>query len=243
MFTAAQTYPYSLTTINTYGHNIYNIFRHLHILGIATSNVWMALRNESLDFRFAISNMLLENEYDMLAMSARLRQESLDGIEDEGLIAICDALVTAAQLFLFAALRFMPIGTRMVDIHLSRLRTSLQRPRLLEMWETYASLDALLWTLSISATAAMGRPERGVIMSELRNVCDILRIGSKETMIQHLKTFAWSDYWELASHAVFAELFTHKSEPVSGRPTDGFLIQDPQGPSIREIYDAINWRA
>jgi len=211
----AKICPYNLVTIPTYGPTVYHIFRRLHLLGIATSWRWKATRNVSVAMRVNISNMLLDAEYDMLVTSARFAQDRADresGIDEE-LIAVCDGLVTAAQIFLFAALRTMPIRARIVEIYLSRLKLCLERERLLETWNVYASHDALLWVLFISAVAATGRPERENIVSELREVVALLGIKSQESLEQHLMGFAWADFFVQYLGGVANELFRSRSEP------------------------------
>jgi hypothetical protein len=212
----ATTCPYNLVTIPTYGPTIYPIFRRLHLLGIATSLRWKAARNISITLRVNVSNMLLDVEYDMLTTSARFTQDQNDknSAVDEHLIAVCDALVTAAQIFLFASLRSIPMGARTVEIFLTRIKIAIKRENLLDTWDKFASHHALLWTLFISAAASTNRPQYSDIISELKAVMALLDIKTQKTLEYHLLHIAWADFFELCSAELAKELFTNHSQPL-----------------------------
>jgi hypothetical protein len=214
----AKTSPYNLVAIPTYGHIIYQIFRQIHLLGIATSLRWKATCSDDTVMRVNISNMILDVEYDMLDISARFSQDrndkDSDSDIDKNLIAVCDALVTAAQIFLFASLRSIPIGARTVEIFLSRIKVAIQREDLLGIWDRFASHDALLWTLFISAVAAKDRPGQDGILSQLRAVVAVLGIKTQETLEYHLLGIAWADFFERYSAELAKELFRSQSQPL-----------------------------
>jgi hypothetical protein len=209
----AKTCPYCLVGIPEYGHAVYQIFRRIHLLGIATSLRWKATRNVGIMMRVNISNMLLDVEYDMLVLSAQLGKERKDKETevDEDLSFICDALVTASQIFLFVSLRSLPVGARVVEIYLSRAMAAIGRDNLLEMWNKYASYDALLWALFMSMVAATNRPEREAIVAHLREVVAMLGIKSQEALEKHLAGIAWADFFLSYSADVAKELFRSRS--------------------------------
>lgn len=209
----AKTCPYSLVEIPEYGHTIYQIFRRIHLLGIATSLRWKATRNLGIGMRVSISNMLLDVEYDMLVLSAKLgkdRKEKEPQLS-KSLISICDVLVTASQIFLFVSLRALPVGARVVEIYLSRLTAAIRDDHLLESWNQFASYNALLWGLFMGIVAATHRPEKESIMTCLREVAAVLGIKSQDVLERQLEAMAWADFFGFYSADVAKELFRSRS--------------------------------
>lgn len=214
LLAAAKTAPTQLINIPVYGIPLYNIFRRIHRLGLATSLPWIPSMN-----LVAISNTLLETEYDMLSLSSSVGPERTDGgkhsLEENGeLVSIVDALCTCGQIFAFLALRSMPIRARIVEIYLGRLHAALSRPNLLVFWAEYSSVEALLWTLFIAATAATGRPERGLIMAQIRLVNAELGVRDQHAFEHVLKGFAWADFFKSYQELVCLEVFRRWSEPT-----------------------------
>jgi hypothetical protein len=211
----AKTCPYTLVKIPEYGHTIYHIFRRIHLLGIATSSRWNATRNIGIAMRVNISDMILEAEYDMLSLSAQLGKErkAKESEIDEELIAVCDALITGAQIFLFLSLRAMPVGARVMEIYLSRMMAAMRRDNLLDMWDRLASYDALLWALFMAVAAAMKRPESDAVMSYTREVVAVLEIEDRETLEVHLGNVAWADFFSSCSNEMARVLFRCRSRP------------------------------
>ena len=167
--------------------------------------------------RVNISNMLLDVEYDMLVLSARFGKERKDKESeiDEELIDVCDVLLTGGQIFLFVSLRALPVGARVVEIYLSRIMAAIRRDNLLEIWNKFASYDALLWALFMSTVAATNRPERDTIISYLREVVAVLGIKNQEILEVHLVGMAWADFFLSYSAEVSKEIFRARSQPLS----------------------------
>jgi hypothetical protein len=162
--------------------------------------------------------MILDTEYDMLLLSSQLDPDSVNLSSQEenssDLVFIADALVTSAQIFTFVALRSMPIRARVVEIYLARLKRALERPNLIEIWQEHCCLEALLWTLFISASAATGRPEKHLIISELRTVAATLHLRGQDAVKEVLKGYAWSDFFDGYNQAVCYEVFRRQTEPT-----------------------------
>jgi hypothetical protein len=157
--------------------------------------------------------MLLDVEYDMLSLSSRLgkqRKEKENDI-DLDLISVCDTLVTGSQIFLFVSLRALPVGARVVEIYLSRIMVAIRRDDLLEVWNKFASYDALLWALFMSMVAATNRPEKDSIVAYMREVVAVLGIKCQEALEVHLTGMAWADFFLSYSADVAKELFRSRS--------------------------------
>jgi hypothetical protein len=238
MFDAARGYPYGLALIDKHGHNIYNIFRRLHILAVASSSEWEAVRNTDADFRFALSNMMLNTEYDLLALSYQLKSEiSPSDTGKVNLFDVCDCLCVAGQIFHYAGLRIMPLGTRVVDLYISRLRRALHSEALIDNWRAHACWESLLWTLAVTATAANGRSEYLPAMIELRKLCGMMGIGDVDEMVAKLKGFAWNDSFNELGRNVLMDLFRRASYPL-GQHDDRHFFPDisEMQPSASGVY-------
>lgn len=179
--------------------------------------------------RVCISNLLLEVEYDMLVLSARLGKERKESDRDSSnvsqisadLISIIDILVTGSQIFLFTALRALPVGARVVEIYLSRIMQAIRQLQklpqtsnsngLLGSWKVFAGYDALLWGLFMGMVAATERPEKDSLVTLLREVIAILGIKNLEMLEACLKGIAWADFFEGYAKSVGKEVFRSRS--------------------------------
>lgn len=215
LFAAAKDYPYALATIEQHGHTIYNVLRRLHILSLTTSSGWRKLRDTRIAFRYAISNMLLDTEYDLLVLAHQLKPKLEDGKgNNNALLQVCDALCAASQIFLFSALRGMPLGARVVEIYLARLQPCIQQPDLISTWQEHASLESLLWVLTVTAVAATGRAEHLPAITALRKVCEMLEISDIEGLMGVLRGHAWNDASHDTSLVVLRDLFRRQSHSL-----------------------------
>lgn len=226
----AKSCPYSLVDIPEYGHAIYQIFRRIHLLGIATSAQWKVRSDMGMEMRVCISNLLIDVEFDMLVLSAQMGKEKDPTIRPD-LIAVTDILVTGAQIFLFTALRALPVGARVVEIYLGRivfaidiLQQRQQQPNqpnqhaiieqsnnLLTRWKQFANHDALLWSLFMAMVAATSRPEKDSMIACLREVIAVLGMKDLESLELCLKRVAWADSFEIHSKEVGKEVFRSRS--------------------------------
>ncbi len=208
LFDAAKDYPYGLALIDTYGHSVYSIFRRLHLISLATNPVWKDVWNTDANFRYALSNVMLDTEYDLLVLAYQLKSKmsSIDTSELD-LVSICDGLCTAAQIYFYAGLRTMPLGARIVDIYLLRLQRVLYSTTLIEDWCTYVSPESLLWTLATVVTSANGRAQFLPAMNQLRKLCSKLVIVDIEGMVVILKGFAWNHIIDGLGRSALTDLF------------------------------------
>lgn len=175
--------------------------------------------------RVCISNLLLEVEFDMLVLSAQVGKEEKekDTTTSLDLISVIDILVTGSQIFLFTALRALPVGARVVEIYLSRIVLALnklqhqqqqqQRPNrhhqpstFLQSWKRVSTYESLLWGLFMGMVAATNRPEKESIIALVREVVAVLGIKSLESLESHLKGMAWADFFELYSKEVSRDI-------------------------------------
>lgn len=242
LFSAAKDYPYALATVEQHGHTIYNVLRRLHILSLTTSSTWQRLRNTRISFRYAISNMLHEADYDLLVLAHQLKPHLENGKgSNKKLLQVCDALCAASQIFLFTALRGMPLGARVVEVHLARLRPCIQQPNVVSTWQEHASIESLLWVLTVTAVAATGRMEHLLAMNALRKACGVLEISEIEGLMKVLRGHAWNDAFADTSRGVLRALFRRYSHPLVspvGRSTFQ-VIGEMRPPAIGELYEDV----
>lgn len=150
----------------------------------------------------------------MLLLSSQLGPDRAEPAINEDVLSIADALVTAAQLFAFVAVRNMPIRARLIEIYLSRLKPALERPNLTDVWGQHCSLEALLWTLFMAATGASGRPERVIILTEMRIVAAMLHLKDRNSVEQVLRNYAWADCFADECSMTCSDLFRRQSAPA-----------------------------
>jgi hypothetical protein len=210
---ASMNCPFILLNIKTYGPSIYSIFRRIRRLGLSTTKPWADRAD-----RVAISNTLFDTEHDILLLSSQLRPDTKNKRSNEqknpDIISIADVLITSAQLFIFLAIRAMPIQVRVVEIQLGRIQAAIERDHLQEIWQEHCSIEALLWTLFVSAVAATGRPERSRFIAELRAVSTGLPVSNRRGMELTLRKFGWSDFLGQNTHTICEEIFGYQFESI-----------------------------
>lgn len=195
---AAKSAPTSILNIPSHGFEIYNILHRIHLLGLAISYPWLG--NVS---RIAVSNTLHEADYDMLALSAQLTAE---GETNRTETNVAECLLFASQIFLYSALRLIPLETRTCQTFLQRLMTALERENLLEAWREQCSLEALLWTVCMGLITAAGKPAQLWLRVRMEELVHLLQVADFEDLEGILKNYAWSDYCVLRIKPIWNEL-------------------------------------
>ncbi|KIW02106.1 uncharacterized protein PV09_06596 [Verruconis gallopava] len=225
--TAAKHYPYTLELINVYGHTLFSIFRRLRTISIATTSQWTTTRENDLEFRYALSNVMLDTEYDMIALAYDLRlQIATMAAPSLDLVVVCDSICVVGQIFFYAGLRIMPLGTRTVDLYLSRLRPVLYS-RSIESWKAQAPMELLLWTLVIAATASNGRAEYLPAMNKLRELCLKMKIVDEKQLLTSLITFPWNEAFHELAKSVLRDVFRGASYLLVSDDVSNTLTETP----------------
>jgi len=181
---AARSAPTSILSIPTHGFEIYNILHRIHRLGLAVSPPWFGKVD-----RVAVSNTLHDAEYDMIMLSMKLAAEE-DGPYSEPNIA--SALLVASQLFLYAALRMIPVSSRSCEVFVGRLIVALNREDLFEAWAEQCSLEALLWVVCMGLLVASDK-SRSWLQQQMEETVQLLQIRDYDDMEDILKNYAWSN--------------------------------------------------
>lgn len=167
--------------------------------------------------RVAVSNTLHEAEYDMLVLSAKVEEE-------EGQVNVAHALLVASQIFLYSALRLIPLATRTCDIFLQRLMKALEREDLLKVWTEQCSLEALLWAVCMGLMVAEGKTARSWLLERMEEVVQLLQVADFEDLESILKNYAWSDYCGVQIRPVWEEVALTRS--LMGTPElEGGLLE------------------
>lgn len=209
---AARSAPTSILNIPSHGFEIYNILHRIHRLGLAVSEPWSG--NVS---RIAVSNTLHEAEYDTLALSAKFGEGRSEEVD------VAHALLLASQIFLYSALRLIPLAARTCDIFLRRLMAALDKEELLETWTEQCSLEALLWTVSMGLMVAEGKPARLWLQERMEVLVELLQVADFEDLESILRNYAWSDYCRVQIRPVWEVVAL--TQPLMGIPEleGGFL--------------------
>ncbi|KAF2817670.1 uncharacterized protein BDZ99DRAFT_565381 [Mytilinidion resinicola] len=200
---AACSSPTSLLHLSTAGVDCFNVFYRLHRLGLATSSAWAARVA-----KLALANLLYEAEYALLAMPDRSplflgpdRARRAAGRWDPGddaaadAASVVEALVAAGQIFLYAALREVPVRARVFEILLARLRATVERGgvSVVEVWEAERNVHTLLWVLVVGATVARHWGGTGWWVEGIGEVVGRMGLGRREEFEGVLKGVAWTD--------------------------------------------------
>ncbi|KAF2101228.1 hypothetical protein NA57DRAFT_72670 [Rhizodiscina lignyota] len=186
---AALSSPNCLLKLTIDRHEMFNVYYSLHQVAIAYNTPWA----DRMD-RMLMSNMLHEIDYKLLCQSSRLADQNLEAKFPSGnAVSVIEALTVAAQMFLYGALRSIPLPIKVFDLFLSRLVAALDIQDLLGAWETQCTANALLWVFFVGSIVAQGRQEMPWFID---NTLDFMRktgISTKKEYEQALKGFAWTD--------------------------------------------------
>lgn len=209
---AAFTSPTSLLQLPLAAIDAFNIFYRLHRLALAISSPWIKKVS-----RLTLSNLLYECEYTILSVPDYTRsyldfdRGSRGADEDEetfeerrtqaNAASIIEAILAAAQIFLFAGLRDIPLKAKIFSILLERLRGALDRPSTspsckFPIWEIFHGIrneKVLLWTLVVGASVSTSWGGREWWIERLEFVLRQLGINSKKVLEVELRRVAWTD--------------------------------------------------
>jgi hypothetical protein len=97
---------------------------------------------------------------------------------------------SAAFIYIYVALREVPIGGHLYSTFIERLRSALDHSGFVLAWSN-AHPSTLLWVLVIGGMAAIGRPERFWFVSQLAGVCMILKLQTLQDMKHIVRDIAW----------------------------------------------------
>ncbi|KAF2034222.1 hypothetical protein EK21DRAFT_97672 [Setomelanomma holmii] len=162
---AALTSPTSLLQLSIGAVDCFNIFYRLHRLALAASSHWSPYVD-----RLTLSNLLYETEYTILSVPDRSRDFldfDLETKTERGAdfrvrqntahaASVVEALLAAAHIFIYAALRELPTNAKIFSILLERLRITVARPSVctVHVWRQEINLEMLLWMLVVACSIA-----------------------------------------------------------------------------------------
>ncbi|KAJ4289209.1 hypothetical protein N0V90_011551 [Kalmusia sp. IMI 367209] len=201
---AAYTSPTSLLRLAIFAIECFNIFYRLHRLALAISSRW--IRKVS---RWTLSNLLYETEYMLLSIPDHSRNfldfdletkdEQDNTYTDRANVAdaasVIEALLAAAQIFIYASLREVPLKAPLFSILLERLRIALDRVNVstLGVWAKVNNSHMLLWILVVASSVASASGSRVWWIARLYEVIDKLGIQSFAELQGALERVAWTD--------------------------------------------------
>ncbi|KAF1992238.1 hypothetical protein K402DRAFT_344394 [Aulographum hederae CBS 113979] len=207
---AAASTPNCLLNLSLNGPQVFNIYYRIQQIGLAASSQWLPTVN-----RVVIADALLAVEYLVLRMDARdegsgegFVQGGVDvdlelDVIDADAKAVVEALMAAAQIFLYAGIRLVPIVLRIYSLLVSRLRDALGQLRLWEVWERECGGRPLLWVLFMGCLAGQKRGPWQWFVAQSASVAETLGLETPEDYKELLKTIAWTD------HGMFDEVAEH----------------------------------
>ena len=201
---AAYTSPTSMLQLSVASIDCFNIFYRLHRLALAVSTRW--IQNVS---RNAYSTLLYETEHMILSVPDHSQdfihfepgtEEDQDAdYEVRKMLAdgasVTEALLAAAQIFVYAALREIPPQTKIFSVLLERLRVAIDQPgmSMVARWKEARNLITLLWVLVVASSVATEAYERAWWIGRLSNVVQELGIKSQTELEGVLVRVAWTD--------------------------------------------------
>lgn len=219
---AACSSPTSLLNLSVAGVDCFNWFYRLHRLGLATSIQWGNLVD-----RVPLANMLYEAEYALLSMPDRSEDFLIpdrarrDGRWDDSddatanAASVVEALIAASQIFLYAALREVPVRAKVFDHLLGRLKATVDRSyvNVVEVWEAERNLHMLLWVLVVGAAVAKGWGGSSWWVEHIVEVVERLQLDGKEAFTAMLKSAAWTDvFFEPVSEDLWNDVMTVREQ-------------------------------
>jgi hypothetical protein len=215
---AACTSPTSLLHLSVAAIDCFNIFYHLHRLALASSTHYMPRVS-----RLAFSTLLYEIEYMILSMPDRSRNfvdfdlettdEQDESYEEWRMLAdgasIAEVLLAAVQIFVYAALRDIPVQATLFNVLLERLRVAIDRPSvcMIEAWKQAKNLDTLLWVLVIASSVTTEQRGRTWWITQLSSVAAELGVRSQMELEVFMTRIAWTDvFFGVAVRGVWTQV-------------------------------------
>ncbi|KAL1641942.1 hypothetical protein SLS58_005778 [Diplodia intermedia] len=124
------------------------ILLHLHHLSIVQDPAWGPHAD-----RAAMRNLLYDCEHKLLVILAAPPSSKPDRGEDDASVSparrVRSAVAQAAQMFLLAALREMPLRRALYDLLAERLTATICVPDAVDQWMRVAHLHSLVWVLFV----------------------------------------------------------------------------------------------
>ncbi|KAH7084150.1 hypothetical protein FB567DRAFT_528483 [Paraphoma chrysanthemicola] len=215
---AALTSPTSLLQLSMAAIDCFNIFYRLHRLAIAASSYWRSQVNP-----LTLSNLLYETEYiilsvpdcsrDFLDFDLETKPERDKDLQDRDNTAhaasVVEALLAAAQIFVYAALRELPTNAKIFAILLERLRIAVARPSIctIYVWKKERQLHMLLWTFVVACSVAPAGECRSWWIERLTDIIVDMKIRSRFDLEMVLQRVAWVDtYFNSVLGAMWEEV-------------------------------------
>lgn len=233
---AVYTSPTSLLQLSLVSVDLFNIFYRLHRLAIATSSHWLPRVH-----RQTLSDLLYEAQYTILSVTdysrvylefdcdARSSEVFTDDCGDRAAMAnaasVVEALLAAAQIFLYAALRELPPRAKIFKILLARLKSALDRPsvNMTAVWRNERNLNMLLWALVVAACVVQDEEARSWWVQKAAQVCKVLTVTRVRALQGILETVAWTDvFFEPCIPSVWKEI----EEEFGTLDDEGLRVED-----------------
>lgn len=196
----------------------FNIFYKLHRLSLAASSHWISRVN-----RVTLSNLLYETEFVVLSVPDHSREFLSFDIENKDeqdedydqrkstadAASVVEGLLTATQIFIYAALREIPRKVKIFTILLERLHIATKRPHIstTTVWKREKNLSMLVWVLVVACSVAPAGEQRAIWMSMLAETMNEELILTQEDLKAALKRVVWTDtYFNPVLNGIWDEL-------------------------------------
>jgi hypothetical protein len=198
---AAYTSPTSLLQLDMSAIECFNIFYRLHRLSLGMCEKWVGRMD-----RGTLSDLLYEVNFAILTVP-RFSASFLDFEHETGThhaehharadaSNVVEAILAAAQIFIYAALCDIPTTTKIFSILLERLRIALPPSNnVLLVWRSRKNLNMLLWVLVVALSVQPLGPSRAWWIGKLMDVTHEMEIENMSELEVVLKHIAWVDTW------------------------------------------------
>jgi len=248
---AACTSPTSLLQLSLAGIDCFNIFYRLHRLALAASSHWI----EKVD-RLTLSNLLYETEYIILSVpdysrnfldfgSSSSNEQDDDRQRAAHTASVIEALLAAAQIFVYAALRDIPNNAKISTILLERLRVAVARPIVctIHVWKKERNFNMLLWTFVVACSVAPHGAGREWWIRQLVDIMIEMNIKNRFDLEIALQSVAWVDtYFNSVLGGIWEEVAQHRGARIMGHRST--MVDQPLSrPVDPGLFDARIWES
>lgn len=203
---AAYTSPTSPLHLPLCAIDCFNILYRLHRLALAVSDEWIGEVSRECVGKglYEVGYMLGRVEdhsrgYLDFDLSNKVESED-DGAyetraEEADASSIVEGLVAACQIFLYAALRGVPIRARLFVILAERLRGAVERPGVdtVQVWKEYKIDNLLLWAMVVGALVVGDARERRWWVERVGVVAREMGVWGVEEVEGVLGRVAWME--------------------------------------------------